>query len=139
MDRVYVLDLNLDYARNLFENIEKLRSSISKEAPESEEAMLKVLEDIEFGIDVKVEKLKEDYEAKIEKLKETIAHKDNDLGNISKLSENEKNIVYLYNAMINTTQFSENDNVKIQSIKTIGDIITSYVSKDCVDKYLTED
>ncbi len=122
----------------LSKNIERLRNNISKETPASEKTMLERLDDIEKGIEVKIETIKQHYGNDIQKLKELLNEQDDKIENLTQLNEDARSVLSLYTALMNITPYSGNDNVKIQNIKTIGYIVASYASKDNENKCLKE-
>lgn len=119
----------MKFAYDLNKNIEKLRNNISKKTIASEDTMLTRLDDVEKGIEEKIELTKEKYEKDIQRLKDVIAKQDDDVENLTKLNEEARSILSLYTALINTTPYSGNDDVKIQNMKTIGYIVASYANK----------
>ena len=122
----------------LSKNIERLRNNISKETPASEKTMLERLDDIEKGIEVKIETIKQHYANDIQKLKELLNEQDDKIENLTQLNEDARSVLSLYTALMDIAQCGGNDNVRLQSIKTIGYIVASYASKDNENKCLKE-
>lgn len=123
---------------SLADNIKRLRNNITKETPASEKTMLIRLDDIEKGIEVKIAQTKGHYENDIQKLKELLNEQDDKIENLTQLNEDARSILSLYTALMNITPYSGNDNVRIQSIRTIGYIVASYASKSNENKCLND-
>lgn len=123
---------------SLADNIKRLRNNISKEVPAGEKTMLTRLDDIEKGIEEENKTIKAIYEKDIQKLKELLNEQDDKIENLTQLNEDARSILSLYTALMNITPYSGNDNVRIQSIRTIGYIVASYASKSNENKCLND-